>query len=71
MLSWWDLPWCIEGDFKVTSFPSERSVEAHFCPAMVEFVDFIVDHGLMDNPFVGGNAHLVEQSAPSNLVKNR
>jgi hypothetical protein len=53
---WWDLPWCIGGDFKVTSFPIERSVEAHFCPAMVEFIDFIVDHGLLDNPFVGGNA---------------
>lgn len=53
---WQDLPWCIKGDFKVTSFPTERSVEAHFCPAIVEFIDFIVDHGLMDNPFVCGNA---------------
>jgi hypothetical protein len=23
LLSWWDLPWCIGGNFNVTRFPSE------------------------------------------------
>jgi hypothetical protein len=36
LLSWWDLPWCIGGDFNVTRFPNERSGEARFCPAMME-----------------------------------
>jgi hypothetical protein len=38
-----DLPWCIGGDFNVTHFPSKRSGEAHFCPATVEFLDFIFE----------------------------
>lgn len=27
LISWWDLPWYIGGDFNVTRFPSERSTE--------------------------------------------
>jgi hypothetical protein len=53
LLSWWDLPYCIEGDFNVTRFPSERSGEARICPAMLEFSDFISKPGLMDIPLVG------------------
>jgi hypothetical protein len=41
LLSWWDLPWCMEGDFNVTCFPSENLGEAHFCLAMFELLDFI------------------------------
>jgi hypothetical protein len=55
LLSWWDLPWCIGGDFNVTCFSSERSSEARMCPAMLEFSDFIYEQGLMDIPLVGGS----------------
>jgi hypothetical protein len=37
------MPWCIGGDLYVTHFPSERSGEAHSCPAMMEFSDFIFE----------------------------
>jgi hypothetical protein len=44
-----------DGDFNVTHFPSERLGEARFCPALMEFFDFIFDKGLMDLPLVGGS----------------
>jgi hypothetical protein len=37
LLSWWDMPCCIEGNFNVTRFPSEKSGVEHFSPAMMEF----------------------------------
>jgi len=39
---------------KISRFPSERSREARSNLAMVEFLDFIFDQGLMDLPLVGG-----------------
>jgi hypothetical protein len=54
LLSWWELPWCIGGDFNVTRFPNERSGVARFCPAMMEFSDFVSEQELMDLPLAGG-----------------
>ncbi|KAG6654621.1 hypothetical protein CIPAW_05G158600 [Carya illinoinensis] len=52
--SWWDLPWCIGGDFNITRFPSERSRNSQLSPAMTEFSDCIFDLNLVDLPLVGG-----------------
>jgi endonuclease/exonuclease/phosphatase family metal-dependent hydrolase len=52
VLSWWDVLWCIGGDFNVTRFPSERSGGDS---AMMEFSDFISEQGLLDLPLVGGS----------------
>ena len=54
LISWWDLPWCIGGDFNVTRFPSERSRNVRQSSAMSDFSDFISSHGLMDFPLAGG-----------------
>jgi hypothetical protein len=43
-------PWCIGGDFL---FPSKRSGEACFSPAMMEFCDCIYELDLMDLLLVG------------------
>jgi hypothetical protein len=50
LITWWDLPWCISGDFNVTHFPNERLGEARFCTnnsTMMEFSDFISKQGLV------------------------
>jgi hypothetical protein len=54
LMSWWDLPWCIGGDFNVIRFPSERSGGRRINAAMREFSDFIFEKGLMDLPLTGG-----------------
>jgi exonuclease III len=60
LLSWWDLHWCIGGDFNVIHFPCERLGVTHLSPAMMEFFDFISEQGLMDLPLVGGVVHVVQ-----------
>jgi hypothetical protein len=44
------MPWCIRGDFNVIQYPCERSGDVQQSPAMLEFLEFIFDQGLMDIP---------------------
>ena len=50
LISWWDVPWCLGGDFNIIRFPSERLGATTCTRAMYEFSDFITLHGLMDIP---------------------
>ena len=52
--SWWNVPWCIGGDFNVVRFPSEQLGVDSFTSAMLDFSDFISDHNLIDFPLEGG-----------------
>ena len=54
MISWWNLSWCLGGDFNVIRFPSKRLGAGRFSRCMYDFSDFISLHGLMDNPLEGG-----------------
>ena len=54
LLSWWDAPCCIGGDFNVVRFPSEKSGLVSFNSAMHEFNDFISERGLLDIPLESG-----------------
>jgi exonuclease III len=56
LLSWWDVPCCIGGDFNIVRFPREKFGMASFNYAMHEFFDFISDCGLMDIPLEGGSS---------------
>uniref|UniRef100_A0A2N9J6S4 Reverse transcriptase domain-containing protein n=1 Tax=Fagus sylvatica TaxID=28930 RepID=A0A2N9J6S4_FAGSY len=54
IISWWEAPWCIGGDFNVVRFPSEKSGVTTFTASMHDFSDFIGEFGLLDTPLEGG-----------------
>ena len=54
LITWWDVPWCLGGDFNIIRFPSERMGAASFTRAMNSFSDFVSLHGLMDIHMEGG-----------------
>ncbi|KAG6717072.1 hypothetical protein I3842_04G079200 [Carya illinoinensis] len=52
--SWWDLPWCIGGDFNAIRFTSECFGNRRMRPAMSEFSECIFELNLVDLPLAGG-----------------
>ena len=72
LISWWDAPWCIGGDFNVVRVPSEKSGVSVFNFAMHDFSEFISEFGLMDLPMEGGRftwSNTREVSAKSRIDK--
>ena len=67
LISWWDLPWCLGGDFNIICFPFEILGAASFSRAMYGFSDFISLHGLMDIPMVGSLYTWSNSSSASRL----
>lgn len=66
MVNWWNLPWCIGGDFNEILFLSERYSEASFSLSMSEFSYFIFEPNLVHLPLVGGRFTLSNnQDTPS------
>ena len=54
LMSVWEAPWSMGGDFNIVHFPSEQSSELNYSTSMMEFLDFIGGQGLVDIPLVGG-----------------
>jgi exonuclease III len=54
LMSLWDMPWCIGGDFNVTLYHNERCSSARRRWAVADFADFIAEQGLLNLPLSGG-----------------
>lgn len=52
--SWWNLTWCIEGEFNVTRFSRKRSGGGSNRSPMMEFLDFLSELELVDLVLAGG-----------------
>lgn len=50
LISWWNVSWCVGGDFNVIFFPTEPLGIENYSQAMFDFYDFILAHGLIDLP---------------------
>jgi hypothetical protein len=59
IMSWWEKPWCIGGDYNSIRYSSERSGDARFSLAMREFSDFIFDKGAHGHSPFGWQVNLV------------
>ncbi|KAF5463070.1 hypothetical protein F2P56_019016 [Juglans regia] len=53
---WWELPWCIGGDFNVARCQSKSFGNRRLRPASLEFSECIFDLNLVDLPLAGGPA---------------
>lgn len=47
LISWWNSPCCIGGDFNIIHFLSERSSGARLSLAILEFFKFFFEQGLI------------------------
>jgi hypothetical protein len=52
--AWWDVPWCVGGDFNTVRYPSKRVGSSSFSPSMQDFLEFISSMGFIDLPLEGG-----------------
>ncbi|KAG6706733.1 hypothetical protein I3842_07G236000 [Carya illinoinensis] len=64
---WWDIPWCIGGDFNITRFPSEWSGVSNLGSAMADFSALLFDLNLVDLPLAGGDFTWSNERAWSRL----
>jgi exonuclease III len=54
LATWWEVLWCVRGDFNIVRYPTERVGSEGISPSMTEFSDFIFSLGLLDSPMEGG-----------------
>ena len=52
--SWWDVPWCVGGDFNAVQFPSKCSGSTNFTTAMHRFQLLFQSKALLICLWLGG-----------------